>query len=585
MKLGEVFFAADENALMGVAFMKPDTDILTAENVVYDYLGREFSIKLADLIYDDDRAHFAAMAENCGKTPVRFSARCFCADKSYREVAFVMRKIDFNESSFIRVDMFDVEYMSKNYNKFLDTECFLQGYKKASRDIIFVYDTQNDIIHITRNGNNVFDGNMALAKERFASETLVAPDFVETAKALCDAIKQSNGSGCQLIESSIFDKDGEYKPVFVNYSAVEYNSFPFYSVGTISKDTFPDKSMFDPLTGLYNKREIAKLAAEALEDAKKSGHIIVFVIIDLDRFKEINDTYGHLAGDRALINAARIIKGVIGDRGIVGRMGGDEFFAFMPDFRGDHQTLRAVLRSIREHIRRYFLDCGQKGSCSIGASSYPKDSANYDELFKLADYCTYLAKTKGRNRFVIYKAYAHGTPGDILGKGMQFLGCMTEEEKTDHLLSVISRANNAEEGKYKQLLLTFMAEIKTLYGISAVQYCPARDNGRYAETTDYNIAKPRAFMDIYDTYSDKIDDRGYLALGNYMNSKEMLPDIADYMAENELCSLFIAPCTTEGNRLTGIFVMTSKIQYSWSDYDIDTLLALFAVLDRLTGEN
>ena len=78
------------------------------------------------------------------------------------------------------------------------------------------------------------------------------------------------------------------------------------------------------------------------------------MIIDLDHFKAVNDLYGHVAGDKALLNAARIIKSCIGGRGLLGRIGGDEFFALIPDYSGDINELRSLLRSIRTHIKWHF---------------------------------------------------------------------------------------------------------------------------------------------------------------------------------------------------------------------------------------
>ena len=580
MQIDDFFSAAGDNALIGTAFMKRDTNILTGDEAIYGFFGQNFAVNIIDFIHEDDKSDFMAFVESCGEEPKYFSARCRHSNGEYIETAFIIRNVLLYKSVYIRTDILEVGYMAKNYRYFSAADKVLDEYTALNGDIRFCYDIQKDSISLTDGEKEIFSGTIAQWRGHMLKNGRISQEFEEKFCDVCDAIARYDGCGIQTIETSLFDKN-KFEKASISYVPVQYNATTFYMTGVISRTMFPDTSMLDPLTGIYNKREIMRLSAEALSRVEKKRGKMVFVIIDLDHFKDINDTYGHMSGDRAVINAARIIKSVIGCRGCVGRIGGDEFFAFMPDFDGDHETLRGVLRSVREHIRRHFLDNGQKVTCSIGASCYPKDSASHDELFKLADYCVYLAKTKGRNRFVIYKSAAHGTPEEIVGNGMELSGYITEKEKTEHLISVINRVNEANVSEYRDLLRTVMQEIKERYKMDAVQYCPAEDNGRYAEVSDYSIERPRAFMDIYDTYGYKFEDRGYIALGNYMNSKTFLPDIADYMEKNCLCSLFIAPCFTQKRELTGIFVLTSKVQYSWSGVDADTLLALCAVMDRL----
>lgn len=583
MEMKKLFSAGADSALIGTAFIKRDTNILTADERIYGFLGQNFSVNLIDFIHTDDKAAFASFIDDCDENVGFLSARCKRFDGRYAQIVFVVCAVTFDTFTYVKTDMLDVEYMSYNYGKCALEYKGLKTYSALNTDIVFLYDIKNDKLRLKCGRDEIFVGSVDQWRDDALANGRIANGFEDKYCGICDAIKQADGSGSHMIEAALFE-DGVLSPTAISYGAVEYNSSVFYMTGTISRTDFTDRTMLDPLTGIYNKLEIGSISRAVLADAVKRNKIAVFIVIDLDHFKDVNDTYGHMVGDKALINTARIIKSVIGSRGYVGRIGGDEFFAVLRDFDGDHDALRAVLRSLREHIRRYFLHWGHgvKVTCSIGASSYPKDSSEYDVLFKLADYCMYLAKTKGRNRFVIFKSGAHGRPKDIIENGMMFSGYITEDEKIKHLMDVIKRCNEVRPEERTGLLKCILGEIKQIYGISAVQYCPSDKNGECFYIAEQDIRDPRAFMDIYDTFKYKIEEKGYIALGNYMNAKSNLPELASCMEENALCSLFIVPSYNDKKALKGLFALTSKEQYSWSDFDINTLLALCGTLEILT---
>lgn len=135
---------------------------------------------------------------------------------------------------------------------------------------------------------------------------------------------------------------------------------------------------------------------------------IYLVILDVDNFKTVNDTYGHFFGDEVLATVADIIKKAIGNSGVVGRIGGDEMMIVLTRIDG-HAELRNLLRTIRTNIEWAYKDKLNdiRITCSMGVSTYPDHAANYEELFQLADKMLYIAKQKGKNRYVIYIPEIH----------------------------------------------------------------------------------------------------------------------------------------------------------------------------------
>ncbi len=163
----------------------------------------------------------------------------------------------------------------------------------------------------------------------------------------------------------------------------------------------------DVTTGLLTKEEIIHAAHQMLLNPPPNG--VYMCIVDVDNFKEVNDSYGHLTGDLVLRTVSDIILNVIEDKGLAGRIGGDEIMLILNQIM-DREELRVVLKDIRVGIETQFKDAPTaKGvTVSIGAVLYPTFAQNYDDSFKIADKMLYRAKDKGKNRYIIYTPEIHG---------------------------------------------------------------------------------------------------------------------------------------------------------------------------------
>ncbi len=167
-----------------------------------------------------------------------------------------------------------------------------------------------------------------------------------------------------------------------------------------------DEIYRDSLTRVYNKKAITAFVHRRLNSGLPDSFALA--IIDLDFFKQVNDRFGHLIGDRVIERTAKAIKETIGDDGTIGRFGGDEFMVILNDVANE-QVLRGNLRAILLGVRREFLGAfeGISLTCSIGCSVYPLNGTTYEDLFKKADFCLYRAKNKGRDRYVFFRDELH----------------------------------------------------------------------------------------------------------------------------------------------------------------------------------
>lgn len=160
---------------------------------------------------------------------------------------------------------------------------------------------------------------------------------------------------------------------------------------------------FDNLTGLPNRRLFHDRLGQQVKQMDRSGHSMALLFIDLDRFKEVNDTLGHHVGDRMLMEAARRIDGCVRETDTVARLGGDEFTVILPNLTDPCRVERiseAIIRSLSEPFR-----LGNETiyiSASVGITLYPEDAGDVHSLLKNADQAMYAAKNKGRNRYCYF---------------------------------------------------------------------------------------------------------------------------------------------------------------------------------------
>ena len=158
---------------------------------------------------------------------------------------------------------------------------------------------------------------------------------------------------------------------------------------------------FDTLTGLPNRRLFMDRLDQEMRRVKRSGTKLALLFIDLDHFKEVNDTLGHAKGDNLLIEATRRIRIHVRDTDTLARLGGDEFTLILPEFGELSNIDRVVQNILRELGTPFDLGGGDMGhiSGSIGITLYPDDAAVMDELLQHADQTMYAEKAAGRNGF------------------------------------------------------------------------------------------------------------------------------------------------------------------------------------------
>jgi diguanylate cyclase (GGDEF)-like protein len=160
---------------------------------------------------------------------------------------------------------------------------------------------------------------------------------------------------------------------------------------------------YDSLTSLPNRGMFSKLLNQAIALARRDGRRLAVLFLDLDHFKNINDTLGHEAGDMLLEEVAGRLRACLRESDIVARLGGDEFVVLLPALQ-DPAYIERVARKILDAIGRSFVILGHEFvvTASIGVSSFPADGLDEQALMKNADIAMYKAKADGKNNFQLY---------------------------------------------------------------------------------------------------------------------------------------------------------------------------------------
>lgn len=157
-------------------------------------------------------------------------------------------------------------------------------------------------------------------------------------------------------------------------------------------------SITDGLTGLYNRHKIEDVLIQEIKRCERTGEVFSLILIDIDKFKEVNDNYGHFVGDEVLRAFSGILQESVRETDIVGRWGGEEFMIIC--INTDSEGTSELAEKIRENVHDYQFHYVDRKTASFGVATFEK-SLTTDDLFVKADKALYQAKETGRNKVIV----------------------------------------------------------------------------------------------------------------------------------------------------------------------------------------
>lgn len=225
------------------------------------------------------------------------------------------------------------------------------------------------------------------------------------------------------VETTLRNANGETLPIELSTRRVESEDDESTGYTVIIRNIEDRKraneqirnlELYDALTGLANRQEFMRRLEDAVALSRRSGNLVALLYLDLDKFKAINDTYGHPVGDGLLNEVAELLREATREIDTVARLGGDEFAIVMPEVRGLLEPQKLAERII-ENLSEAITVGGTllKTGTSIGISFYPNDANEIDELVRLADIALYDAKRDGRGTFKAHSEHANAAAAQL----------------------------------------------------------------------------------------------------------------------------------------------------------------------------
>lgn len=326
----------------------------------------------------------------------------------------------------------------------------------------------------------------------------------------------------------------------------------------------------DAGTGLLNKRAWTEYTIEQLN--RKDGQVRWLVIIDIDDFKHINDTYGHIFGDQVIRRVAEIMQELVGQRGMIGRFGGDEYVIVLEKVETRDQ-LKTLLKTIAKELALAF-DPKTRVTASIGVSEYPVDGNEYEELMRKADKALYLAKEKGKNRHIIYEERLHGKLEADDMQNMAMAYAVSKEKKREVITEMITElcASGVDSIVKKEERLQ---QIRSLFDLDGITI--------YSEAGAHLVCRNGNYMVEVPDGRGLFEDEKYLALfgddDNFIESNTLKLRVQDpaafaVMQKQEIGASLQCLSRKEGVPNVIVNYDVFNRNRKWSDEDITLLTIL-----------
>ncbi len=407
----------------GSATIDKFLEIKKADEGFYKFVGEENFISLVKSVHPADLEKL-----NKAVCDLKEEGHCMIAyrirrvDGKFRWVLaeFEYEPIEYDGEQLINVNFQDVQGLEREMNEIKSVNMEYGEYFSLLDEFFFVYDIDEDDLTIFIGGNkqriNLVHSTLEEWRYDILTNGEIGKNYEDVFEKFCNDLRTGGRYFSYELMSSHFSANNEFEMNLIKGKTILNASRERKVIGcisTISEETgkkevnYNIEANIDAATGVLNKKAVTNYAKQIISAAPTySVHI---AIVDLDNFKTINDTYGHMFGDEVLVTVANILKDAVAGRGVVGRIGGDEMMVVLEKV-DSHSELRGILRAIRSNVEWAYKSKleGVNLTTSIGVASYPTHARTYEDVFKIADKMLYRAKSKGKNRYIIYVPEIHG---------------------------------------------------------------------------------------------------------------------------------------------------------------------------------
>lgn len=334
--------------------------------------------------------------------------------RAYGDVALAGKSVQF-ESYFKQLDKhFKISAFSPAMGQFITFFSDITEIKKAHELLKIhhiLFNNAQDIILYVKKDGSIIDANMnAITTYGYTYKELTKMNIMHirhssTFKSFEMEMAASDKNGI-VFECIHVKKDGTSIPVEVSAKTtlVDNEHIRIHIVRDITERKVSEEKIkflanYDSLTGIPNRGYLMSQLDLRIKQSKEFGTKFALMLFDIDKFKRINDVYGHDVGDIVLMNTAARVQKCVGDSGFLGRLGGDEFVIIVPIVNGNesYDIVHCILKELEKPLK--LTDLALQISISIGIALFPEDAADKANIMINADKAMYLAKQEGGNGF------------------------------------------------------------------------------------------------------------------------------------------------------------------------------------------
>ena len=572
-------------------------NIFVSNKSFTSYLGSEElrSFKITDYIHPDDVESFKKFVEDKSFTGGEEVFRLKKKNNGwhYNVVRIHTEKGMVENRRNIGVEIIDINESVGDYETAMDSLSRVRLLMSLTDEFAFIYDKATNMFKMFKydrfNRIILYDMDIDQWKREMLSKSYVKYDEKAMLDTLVLNMKTYADSFSIKMNCAIRTQSDIFEAVRFIGTVHNESSGNKIIVGRVVSDEsvghastameIMNELQYDSLTGVYNKKTITEYAKKRISEEKEKR--IVIAILDVDHFKSVNDTFGHLYGDKVLARVGGRLKEIVGEDGVIGRIGGDEF---MIVFNGldDDQVLRGMLRAIRTQIKWEFAEDFENLSitCSIGASIFPVNGRDYEDLFKKADCCLYIAKEKGRDRYVFFRDEMHRASYEAMLNQNQ-LNAMKNPREIRELKNVASFMENAMTDSRKAIL-DAMRHMKDTFGIDNINiYYGEGMKKVYSFGSDIPEAKDTMYVFSEEFQKLMGENERFMQIGFADTFSDITPDFCGRMKAERIASTIQCYIGDKRN-IKGLVTFNKCREASqWANYEIDCARIFAAVLSSM----
>lgn len=573
----------------GTVTIEEDLQIRKSDETFFHFVGKNMYGTIADFIHEQDRDRFQSAFDELiqgdrtnNMTVVRKRGE---TEETWLLIDMTKEANELKGTSIVHLEFYtitDDRSLSED-GTWRDRETYEVFFGMLSGTML-LYDSDSGKLDIRAGVADqtlsLYHGTFEDWRDNFMPEKL-AKSSLQEFKLLCENMKAGDSAFQHTIETNAFSEDEGMQPFLFRFRTLASGS-SFRVLGCITSYTDRLGSaaesadyVMDAGLPILDKRSIVNYAQRAFRSNQTSTYLAV---MDLDNFKTVNDTYGHLYGDEVLLRTVEIVKNAIGRMGMLGRIGGDELMIVLTSIESQVE-LRNLLRSIRTDIEWHFK--GEKEginlTCSIGVAAYPDNGNSYDKVFQLADRMLYIAKNKGKNRYIIYTPEIHDAP-------------VTQVKRELNAKDKIGVAQRMLD----EFLIRRIVTLETVFrevaaGFELDEITMIYDGKVSAASLVGDVFSDSANVDGYLNYeegfAEGFDQHNVMVVNGRFNIEGKLPELNSLLEQKGIESALFYKMVKNGKMLGYVMFAKKSRRQMWSEYEKGMLACVGKILElSLSGK-